>query len=148
MKDLNEHPLVQLYIEKNNFGRVLEMDFKILEPGKVHYSMPIHALHLATPLAAHGGAISALMDATMGVCALSRVVEENKIVSTIELKISFVSPALEHDVLSANAEVIKKGNRLLFVEGKIYNQHQQLVAMATGTFNAYEPKNGGFNFIP
>ncbi len=148
MNDLNQHPLVQLYIEKNNFGRVLEMDFEILAPGKVHYSMPIHSLHLATPLAAHGGAISALMDATMGVCALSRVVEENKIVSTIELKISFVSPALENDILSADANVIKKGNRLLFVEGKIYNQRKELVAMATGTFNAYEPKNGGFNFIP
>ncbi len=148
MENLNNHPLVQLYIKKNNFGRFLEMEFEISEPGKVHYSMPIHALHLATPLAAHGGAISALMDATMGVCALSRVVEENKVVSTIELKISFISPALENDLLSADANVIKKGNRLLFVEGKIYNQREELVAMATGTFNAYEPKNAGFNFNP
>lgn len=146
MGDLNKHPLVQLYIEKNNFGRFLEMDFKIIEPGKVHYTMPIHAMHLATPIAAHGGAISALMDATMGVCALSRVIEENKVVSTIELKISFVSPALENDVLSADADVIKKGNRLIFVEGKIYNQRNELVAMATGTFNSYSPKNAGFDF--
>lgn len=146
MVDLNKHPLVQLYIEKNNFGRFLEMDFNIIEPGKVHYTMPIHAMHLATPIAAHGGAISALMDATMGVCALSRVIEENKVVSTIELKISFVSPALENDVLSADADVIKKGNRLIFVEGKIYNQRNELVAMATGTFNSYSPKNAGFDF--
>lgn len=146
MEDLNKHPLVQLYIEKNNFGRFLEMNFEIIEPGKVHYSMPIHALHLATPIAAHGGAISALMDATMGVCALSRVIEENKVVSTIELKISFISPALENDVLSADANVIKKGSRLIFVEGKIYNQRKELVAMATGTFNSYAPKNAGFDY--
>lgn len=147
MMNLNEHPLVQLYIEKNNFGRILEMDFEIIAPGDVRYSMPVHAMHLATPLAAHGGAISALMDATMGVCALSCVIEENKVVSTIELKISFISPALENDVLSAKANVIKKGKRLLFVEGKIYNQNGDLVAMATGTFNAYEPKNAGFEII-
>lgn len=146
MQDLNKHPLVQLYIEKNNFGRFLEMDFEIIAPGKVHYTMPIHALHLATPIAAHGGAISALMDATMGVCALSRVIDENKVVSTIELKISFISPALENDILSADANVIKKGNRLIFVEGKIYNQKKELVAMGTGTFNAYSPKNAGFDY--
>ena len=146
MSDLNKHPLVQLYIAKNNFGRLLEMDFEIIEPGKVHYTMPVHALHLATPIAAHGGAISALMDATMGVCALSRVIEEDKVVSTIELKISFISPALENDMLSADANVIKKGNRLIFVEGKIHNQRNELVAMATGTFNAYSPKNAGFEY--
>lgn len=148
MRDLNTHPLVQLYIEKNNFGRLLEMDFNILAPGEVIYHMPVHALHLATPIAAHGGAISALMDATMGVCALSKVVEENKVVSTIELKISFVSPALENDTLSATAKVIKHGKRLLFIEGKIVNQKGALVAIATGTFNSYEPKNAGFSFNP
>ena len=144
MSDLNKHPLVQLYIDHNNFGRVLEMDFSIKSPGVVSYSMPISSLHLATPFAAHGGAISALMDATMGVCALSRVIEENMVVSTLELKISFIKPAFEKDVLCACADVIKKGKRLIFVEGKIYNQNNELVAMGTGTFNAYPAEKAGF----
>ena len=144
MGDLNKHPLVQLYNDHNNFGRKLGMDFTIEAPGIVHYSMPITSLHLATPFAAHGGAISALMDATMGVCALSKVLEDDKVVSTIELKVSFVRPAFENDVLSAKADVIKSGKRLIFVEGKIYNQNDELVAMATGTFNAYPAEKAGF----
>ena len=96
------------------------MDFSIKSPGVVSYTMPISSLHLATPFAAHGGAISALMDATMGVCALSQVLEDHKVVSTIELKISFIKPAFESDVLCACADVIKTGSRLIFVEGKMY----------------------------
>lgn len=144
MRDLNKHPLVQLYIEHNNFGRILEMDFNIEAPGQISYSMPVTSLHLATPFAAHGGAISALMDATMGICALSKVLEEDKVVSTIELKISFVKPAFENDFLHASADVIKTGSRLIFVEGKIFNQNDELVAFGTGTFNAYPAAKAGF----
>ena len=144
MADLNKHPLVQLYIDHNNFGRILEMDFNIKGPGEISYSMPVTSLHLATPFAAHGGAISALMDATMGICALSKVLEEDKVVSTIELKISFVKPAFENDVLHASADVIKAGSRLIFVEGKIFNQNDELVAVGTGTFNAYPAAKAGF----
>ncbi len=144
MADLNKHPLVQLYIDHNNFGRILEMDFNIEGPGEISYSMPVTSLHLATPFAAHGGAISALMDATMGICALSKVLEEDKVVSTIELKISFVKPAFENDVLHASADVIKTGSRLIFVEGKIFNQNDELVALGTGTFNSYPAAKAGF----
>ena len=53
------------------------------------------------------------MDATMGVCALSQVVRDNKVVSTIEMKISFVSPALIGKKLIGTAKTIKKGKRIL-----------------------------------
>ena len=145
MKELLNHPIIQGYIKANNFGVLLEMDFEILGPGKIVYSMPVTEKHLATPIAAHGGSISALMDATMGVCALSQVIEQNKVVSTIEMKISFISPGLLNDVLSASAEIIKSGKRLLFVEGKIVNQKGEIVATATGTFNAYPAEKAGFS---
>ena len=144
MDNLIDHPVLQFYIESNHFGSLLGMNFEVNGPGNINYTMEVEERHLATPRAAHGGAVCTLMDATMGVCALSKVVEFNKVVSTIEMKISFISPAMKGDVLSGNAEVIKAGHRLLFLEGKIENQKGELIAMASGTFNAYPAEKAGF----
>ncbi len=144
MEELREHPIAKAYIKNNHFGVMLDMSFEMSEAGKVTYTMPILDKHLATPMAAHGGSICAMMDATMGVCALSEVIHENHVVSTIEMKISFVSPAILGDVLKGTAITIKKGSRLIFVEGKIHNQDDKLIAMASGTFNAYPSSKAGF----
>jgi uncharacterized protein (TIGR00369 family) len=144
MEDYLNNPIVQGYIKSNHFGVLLDMDFEIIGPGEVAYSMTISKKHLATPVAAHGGSISALMDGTMGVAALSKVFLDGKVVSTVEMKISFVSPAFLDDVLTGSANILKSGKRILFAEGKIVNQKNQLVAAATATFNAYPAKKAGF----
>ena len=144
MENLLKHPIVKGYIQANNFGRLLKMDFKILSAGHVVYEMTITNDHLATPIAAHGGSITALMDATMGVCALSNVIEQNRVVSTIDLKISFVKPARPGDLLSGKADILNDGRTLLFVEGEIRNQNDDLIAFATGTFNSYPAEKIGF----
>lgn len=144
MNALNEHPLILHYIEMNRFGRLLGMDFLIQSPGKVEYKLNVKEEHLATPVSAHGGVISALLDATLGVGALSAVCEEEKVVSTIEMKVSFLRPVLLGDVLLATSEIIKKGNRILFAEATIRNQKDQIVAKASGTLNAYPKEKAGY----
>ena len=144
MDDFTNNPIVKGYIKSNNFGVLLGMDFTIESPGHILYSMPITKEHLATPIAAHGGSISALMDATMGVCALSQVLSDKKVVSTIEMKISFLAPGLLGDTMMATAQIVKSGKRLLFVEGQIKNQKEELIAIASGTFNAYPAEKLGF----
>lgn len=140
---MNSHPLVAAYIKTNKFGDTIGMDFDINKDGEVQYRMDINEKHLATPLAAHGGAISALMDATMGVCALCKVMYDSKVVSTLEMKISFLAPVFNSDKLLGTAEVIKSGKRILFVEGNIKNQEGKLVAIASGTFNSYPAEKAG-----
>lgn len=144
MKNYLDHPIVQGYIKANHFGALLGMHFDVVEQGRVEYKMPITEKHLATPFAAHGGSISALMDATMGVCALSQVIGEDKVVSTIEMKISFVAPGLLDDTLFGTAKIVKTGKRIVFVEGEIKNQDGNLIAFATGTFNSYPSSKAGF----
>jgi acyl-CoA thioesterase len=139
-----DHPIVKGYIKANRFGRLLGMNFDVIGPGEVNYTMPVTESHLATPIAAHGGSISALMDAAMGVCALSQVIADDKVVSTIEMKISFVSPGLLGDTLFGSANIVKTGKRILFVEGKIVNQKDDIIAVATGTFNSYPSEKAGF----
>jgi uncharacterized protein (TIGR00369 family) len=137
VSDLNQHPLIRQYIAWNAFGRMLGMAFEIPEPGSVVYTMTITPEMLATPVAAHGGSVAALMDATLGVACLSQVCEEGRIVSTVSLTIQYQSPALLGDVLTAKGRVTKAGKRLLFVEGTIVNQKGETIASALATMNAY-----------
>jgi uncharacterized protein (TIGR00369 family) len=144
MSDINNHPLIQAYIHQNLFGETLGMNFTILEEGRVAYHLTIKQKHLATPNAAHGGVISALLDATVGVGALSAVCHDGKVVSTVEMKVTFFAPALLNDQLTATSAVIKKGNRLLFLEADVVNQKNELVAKASATLNAYPKEKAGY----
>ncbi|MDZ4665120.1 MAG: PaaI family thioesterase [Bacteroidota bacterium] len=138
--------LIEKYIQHNNFGALLGMDFKIISEGEINYFITITKDHLATPSSAHGGVISALVDAALGVCALSAVYKENKVVSTVEYKINFLSPALLNDELVAHAKVLQKGKRILITECTIMcnNREQKLIAKAMGTFNAYDANKAGY----
>ncbi len=143
MENLKNHPLIQKYIEYNNFGRTLGMDFTIESAGKVVYTMVVSDVHLATPVTSHGGAIAGLMDAVLGVCGLSAVCMEDRLVSTVEMGMHFIRPANLNDHLIARAEVVSKGNRIIIIEGKIYNQFDDVIARGSGTFNAYPKEKAG-----
>jgi uncharacterized protein (TIGR00369 family) len=134
---LNHHPLIQKYTEYNAFGRLIEMSFNITQPGIVEYSMTIRAEHLATPIAAHGGLIAGFLDAVVGVGALSAVCEEGMIVSTVEMKVSYFEPIFLDDHITGTSKLMKRGKRILFMEGEIFNQKGVLVAKANATLNAY-----------
>ena len=86
--------LIDQYIANNQYGKLLGMNFSILEPGLVNYSLTINEHHLATPFTAHGGCIASLLDATMGVGALSLVSSKNQVVATVEMKINFLKGAI------------------------------------------------------
>jgi len=135
--DLNNHPVIRGYNEWNKFGELLGMTFRILEAGKVEYYLNIGPEHLATPKAAHGGVQAALLDAALGVAALSAVCTEGKVVATVSLSVQYLRPALTGDELTVKANVLKKGRSLVFTEGHIFNQHGDCLATAQASMNAY-----------
>jgi len=144
MKGTHVETIMELYHKTNNFGRLLNMTPEIHEAGIAVYTMEIEEKHLATPKAAHGGVLAALIDGSLGVAALSKTMERNNVVSTVEMKVNFLKPAILGDQLTATGKVISSGKRLLFVECEVLNQRNELVAKANGTFNAY-PSEKVFN---
>jgi uncharacterized protein (TIGR00369 family) len=138
--------LLEKYIEHNHFGKLIGMDFTIVQDGCVDYKLVLEEKHLATPHAAHGGAIAALVDAALGVAGLSAVHKKNKVVSTVEYKMSFISPALKGDHLIAKAKVESKGKRLMVISCDVIcvNRQNKLIAKALGTFNAYSAEKAGY----
>lgn len=140
-----ENDLIRKYIEHNHFGRLIGMDFSVIEEGKVEYRLKVRKEHLATPASAHGGLIAALVDAALGVAGLSAVCKENKVVSTVEYKLNFLAPALENDILKAVARVEQKGKRILVVSCDVFKEgNNTLIAKALGTFNAYPAEKAGY----
>jgi acyl-CoA thioesterase len=135
--------IIEVYKKTNRFGDLVGMQLEIIAPGEIVYTLSIKDMHLATPFAAHGGVIATLMDGTLGVAALSQVVDEGRVVSTIELKLNFLSPAVLHDELTAHGKVVQAGNRIIYVEGEIRNQKNEVVAKGSGTFNAYPAEKAG-----
>jgi len=141
---MTENLIVKKYVELNHFGRLIGMTFEILEPGKVNYHLTINTNHLATPLAVHGGCTATLLDATMGVGALSLVFEQQKAVATLEMKVSFLKPVLLNDVLIAKSLVVKQGRELIFMEAEVFNSKNQLVAKSSGTFTVMLAAKSGY----
>jgi uncharacterized protein (TIGR00369 family) len=138
--------LIDKYRQANNFGRLVGMEFNVVAEGQVDYFMTIKEDHLATPHAAHGGAIAALIDAALGVAGLSTVYQQNKAVSTVEYKVNFLAPALLHDQLLARAKVEQKGNRILVISCDVIctNRNNAIIAKSLGTFNAYDAAKAGY----
>ena len=128
------------YQGSNHYGKLLGMELDIIRPGEVHYTLQVTEKLLATPMAAHGGVIASLIDGTIGVAGLTLVMNEEKVVSTVELKMNFLLPAVSGDVLKAFGKVIHVGNRLLFTECEVFNQNGDLLAKGAGTLNAYPAK--------
>jgi uncharacterized protein (TIGR00369 family) len=129
--------LIELYNSTNHFGRFMDMDYTIVKPGEVNYKLKVKENFLATKDAAHGGALAAFMDAILGVASLSAVADEGKLVATIEFKINYLKPALLGDSLIGKGKVLQKGKRILITEGEIFNQKNELIAKAIGTFTSY-----------
>lgn len=138
--------LIEQYVSHNHFGKTLGMDFKVIEPGLVHYSLTIKKEHLATPLAAHGGVISALMDALLGVTALSVSAKAHHIVSTVEFKINFFAAAFVGDTLLGIGKVEHQGKRLIVTSAEIIcpERNNVVIAKALGTFNTYPAEKAGY----
>lgn len=140
------HPIIEQYIKWNRFGSFLGMDFKILAPGRVDYKMTVTQDHLATPVAAHGGSIAALIDAALGVACLSAVCEAGSVVSTVNLNIHYMKPGMIGDVILARAHVVNQGKRILTTTCEVYNQKEELIATASATMNAYPVSKLGFHY--
>ena len=132
------------YAETNLYGKVNGMILISYENGHIEYQMKITADHLATPTTAHGGIIAGYMDGIIGVAALTESSKNLNLVSTVEFKINYLRPARVGDVLLGTGRVISSGKRIIIAKGEIRDEKSgEMVAIATGTFNAYPYQKSG-----
>ncbi len=120
------------------FDRYLGMDLSVKAPGNITYSLELKKQHLTAPDSAHGGVAAAMMDATLGVAALSYAVTKGNLCATVEFKINYLKQGLPGHTLISQGRVKHKGNRLIVAEGDIVEKETgQMVATGLGTFTQY-----------
>jgi acyl-CoA thioesterase len=87
---------------------------------------------------AHGAVAYALIDSAMG-AAFYYALERPLGCATLELKINYVRPIVTGR-MEATAELIERTTRFGILTGRVLDEHDQLVALAQGTFAILRPK--------
>ena len=129
MNDMHElpHPFADLVgFETTNRGE-----------GVCINELTIEEKHFNPHGVVHGAAIYALADTGMG-GALSSLLDEGQICSTIEIKINYLRPATGGH-LTCKTQVINKGSRTAVLESSVAGEDGKLIARAMGTFMILSP---------
>jgi acyl-CoA thioesterase len=93
--------------------------------------------HLNPNGVVHGAVLYALADTGMG-AALSSVLDEGQLCSTIEIKINYFRPAKAQRI-RCETRLVHKGSRTGAMESEIFDGSDRLLARATGTFMILTP---------
>lgn len=81
-----------------------------------------------------GGFLAAMLDSAMGASAVSMVGERKVSVANTEMKVSFLRPVRSGEQLTCTATVLKPGKIISFLEAKIVDAHDRLIAMASSSY--------------
>lgn len=128
----------QLYRETCSYDRVMGLQLSMEQPGQVRYRLTITEQHLSSAGACHGGVLAGMMDATLGLTAVSWAVPQGKLCATVEFKINYLRPALLGHELEGVGVIDHAGSRLIVSSATISDIHTgQAIAKGLGTFNLY-----------
>ena len=116
--------------EQNGFYDSLDIYFSALGDGTAEMEIPVAPMHYNSAGIVHGGVFAGLLDSTMGMAMLTK----NKAGVTTSLNVNYLKGAAKGDVLRAEATVTHDGRKMIYCEGKIYNQRGDLLATGQGAF--------------
>jgi uncharacterized protein (TIGR00369 family) len=108
------------------------LELKFAENGKSEVFMPTKKEFLQIFGNVHGGILATLLDATMA-SAINTVLDDTMFSVTAEMKIQYLKSA-SGNYLVGVGEVVKHGKTLTVCKSEIYDENDQMVAFATGTF--------------
>ena len=117
---------------KQPFDEFLGLVYERTSPTQVVVRLPLKALHFNSLGVVHGGIVSTLADV-----AMSNLIEPDdhgvQSAVTMDLHMSFLNGAVGK-TLEAEANIVKKGARVMYADCLIYNEERDRVAKASGTF--------------
>ena len=100
------------------------------EGGESELNYTARPEHMNSFQVTHGGAIMTLLDVTMAVAA--RSVQKDMGVVTIEMKTSFMQPAV--GPLVAKGRLMHRTATMVFTEATVYDSKGRVCSHSTGTF--------------
>ncbi len=134
---LTPSEVLRIMEEMAPFNRLLGIRGESATEGRCVLRLPVRPELVGDPVrpAIHGGAISSLMDTAGGAAAWSAL-GENETVSTVDLSVDYLEPAGMEGDLRAEAQLLRKGNRVCHVRISV-TQGDVLVAEGRGVYNVH-----------
>ena len=125
--------LAQLAEEWIPFNRFLGVRAIRVLRGDVVLGVPYRDELIGDPLkkALHGGVISALADTAGGLAVWSALEDPRARVSTIDLRVDYLSPGRQHD-LHASATLVRVGKTVGVSDVRLFHPNDPSTTIATG----------------
>lgn len=120
------------------FNKLLGIRGESAGDGRAVLLLPVGEQHLGDVRrpALHGGVVSALIDTAGGIAAWSALAAGES-VSTVDLMVDFLEPGRLAGPLRAEAELVRKGNRVCHVRVRV-TQDEVVVAEGRGVYNIHK----------
>ena len=113
-------------------GGITHMRSKLHDDGSFEMILPNSPL-VKNPLGiTHGGLTATLLDTTLG-SLININLPADKTTVTTELKINYLRPG-NGKYLRCVATLLHKGSKIAVLEGKVYDDKDQLIAHGSGSF--------------
>jgi uncharacterized protein (TIGR00369 family) len=129
--------ILRIMEEAIPFNRLLGIRGESAGQGRGVLVLPVRPEFVGDPRrpALHGGVVSALIDTAGGVAAWTALGAQETI-STVDLRVDFLEPAGLSGPLRAEAELVRKGNRVCHVRIAV-TQEGLLVAEGRAVYNIH-----------
>ena len=103
-------------------------------PGRTVWQARVDDRFLNPAGVVQGGFLAAMLDSAMGASAITVAGDRSVVVANTEMKVSFLRPVKPGELLTCVATVLKPGKVISFVEAKIMDAEERLVATASSTY--------------
>jgi uncharacterized protein (TIGR00369 family) len=129
--------LVKLMEELCPFNKLLGIKGEQAGHGRCILVLPVRSDFIGDPRrpALHGGVVSALIDTAGGLAAWTALKADESL-STVDMRVDFLVPAGLTGDLRAEAELVRKGNRMCHVKVAV-TQNGILVADGRAVYNIH-----------
>ncbi len=131
----NPRDVLKIMEERVPFNKLLGIRGERVEWGRAVLVLPVRPEFVGDfrRPALHGGVLSSLIDTAGGVAAWSAL-GPGESVATVDLRVDYLEPAGLAGPLRAEAELVRKGNRVCHVRVNL-TQNGVLVAEGRGVYN-------------
>ena len=139
LPEMNETPLkarARRFLSALRHCQVLKMQVQDLDENGVTLLLPYSPSIVGNPQtgAIHGGAITTLMDTTLGMATLC-VLPEFEVCPTLDLRIDYMSPGVADKDVFGHAHCYKVSRDVIFIRGSAYQDDpEQPIAQVVGTY--------------
>ena len=103
-------------------------------PGRTVWRARVDDRFLNPAGVVQGGFLAAMLDSAMGASAITVVGDRSVVVANTEMKVSFLRSVKSGELLTCVATVLKPGKVISFLEAKIFDGGERLVATASSTY--------------